>query len=445
MNNNESEPVDMEQEPQISIELNDGVVKLPLSNFNNILEHEVTNYILKQKKDFIDIDPNELVNNQSWKTKYEALETQAKALEHIIHRLKKDLEKDKFAQPVKCISRSVGTCIFLSKKIEMANNHKDSFTECQVFTISDSEDEPSENDSIPEIKINDIDRVLKMKTEASQTLSNGECSSTTIQKPKRGLKSKANNHKDSFTECQVFTISDSEDEPSENDSIPEIKINDIDRVLKMKTEASQTLSNGECSSTTIQKPKRGLKSKFVDNAIPFIAKNKEIIKKKMRLNECEVINNKKRRTKKLLNCNSVKKLKVCRKFKYNSLIKPSNLKYPPPYPFIPPYNNRPSWKKVPPIPTMTIKTSGNKITITWDLNLTSQIAEIKKYELFVCQETDAPPDISMWKKNISIVAGSLPMTRELTLFDLGHTYHFALRAVDVHNRCAPCIVQTIKI
>jgi len=123
----------------------------------------------------------------------------------------------------------------------------------------------------------------------------------------------------------------------------------------------------------------------------------------------------------------------------------SSPKYPPPYPSIPPHNTQPSWKKVPPRPNMTIKTTGNKVTLTWNLNLSLRTAEIKMYELFVCQETDAHPNVSMWKKKGNIKADMLPMVCELEVYDLGYTYHFALRAVDVHNRRAPFALQTTKI
>lgn len=213
----------------------------------------------------------------------------------------------------------------------------------------------------------------------------------------------------------------------------------------MKTNATQTLNDGECSSTTKHKRKSGLKSKFNDDTVAFNAKNKETVGKKLRLNECEVTNNKNSNTKKLENCNSVKKLEVPKKLNHNFLLKSSNLKYPPPYPYIPPFNNQPSWKKLPPIPNMSIKTSGNKIILTWNLNLTLRTAEIKKYELFVCKETNAPPNISMWKKQRNIDAKVLPMACELEVFALGYIYHLALRAVDVHNRCAPFAVIKTKI
>jgi len=94
---------------------------------------------------------------------------------------------------------------------------------------------------------------------------------------------------------------------------------------------------------------------------------------------------------------------------------------------------------------MSIKVSGNKVTLTWNLNLSLLIAEIKMYELFVCQETDANPDVSMWKKKGNIKAERLPMACELEISELGYVYYFALRAVDVHDRRAPFALQEIKI
>jgi len=93
---------------------------------------------------------------------------------------------------------------------------------------------------------------------------------------------------------------------------------------------------------------------------------------------------------------------------------------------------------------MIIQTSGNKVTLIWDLNLTRNMAEIRKYELFVCQETDTYPCTSMWKKK-DIEAVMLPMGCELEVFNLGYTYYFALRAVDVHKRRAPLTVKKTNV
>jgi len=95
-----------------------------------------------------------------------------------------------------------------------------------------------------------------------------------------------------------------------------------------------------------------------------------------------------------------KKLEAAKQ--HNFCLEFSSSKYPPPYPLIPPHNTQLLWKNLPPIPNMIIKTSENKVTLIWDLNLKSETAEIKMYLLFVCQETDADPDISMWKNKGNI-------------------------------------------
>ncbi|XP_029341182.1 activating transcription factor 7-interacting protein 2-like [Acyrthosiphon pisum] len=225
-----------------------------------------------------------------------------------------------------------------------------------------------------------------------------------------------------------------------NVSIPDLKTNDNNKVLPINTEAAKTLSNEEFLSTTIHKRKHGPKSK---TKVPLNAENEETPEKIMRLNECKVINNKESNTINLLYSKSVKKLKLPKKYNHN--LKTSNLEYPPPYPITPPFNNKPSWKNVPPIPKMTIEVLENKVIITCNMNLTSQMAKIKMYELFVCQETDAPPNISMWKKMANLKACKLPMICELEKFDLGYIYDFALRAVDIHNRRGPFAVRKTKI
>lgn len=417
MNNKESEQVNIEQKPQISIELDGSVIQLPLSTFNDILEREITNYILKKEANENNIiDLNDLVNVQSWKTKYKELENQANILRSIIHRFKRNLETDKFAQPPRCMSTSVSQNVNISTNVKMANAHGHSNTEQQIFTISDSEDDPIviTTDTSKNKAIQTQDEIIIDLDNETQDLK---------AKYKPGPKSKTIVSKQDF------------------------KTNDNNKELPMNTEASKTLSNGERLSTTIRKRKPGPKSKtmVVDDIVPNKAVNKEPVEKKMCLNECKDIKNKKSNTTNLLNCNSVKKLEVPKKHNHNLLIKSSSLKYPPPYPLIPPHNNQPSWKNVPPIPNMTIKTSGNKVTLTWNLNVTYQTAEIKLYELFVCQETDKPPEASMWKKKGCIEADILPMACELEVFDLGYVYYFALRAVDVHNRRAPFALLKTKV
>ncbi|KAL5241575.1 hypothetical protein ACI65C_008985 [Semiaphis heraclei] len=203
-------------------------------------------------------------------------------VKNTIQRLKRDLKENKCTQP------------------ERANARMNSNNEHQIVTISDSDDDliiitetsKTENEniidlidsdedtqnlrvkykpgpksktnvSIPNLKINDNDKVLPINTEASKSLSNGEF--TTIRKRKPGPKSKTNYY------------------------IPNLKINDNDKVLPINTEASKSLGNGE--STTLRKRKPGPKSKtmYVDD---IDLETKETVQKKKLLNKFDVISNK---------------------------------------------------------------------------------------------------------------------------------------------------------
>lgn len=120
MNNNVSDQANIEQEPQISIELDGGVIQLPLSTFNNILEKEITNFIYIRETDEKDIiDLNELVNAQCWRSKYNNLEVQAEMLQSILYRLKKDLKENKSAQPKRCMAASISQNVNITTNTSM--------------------------------------------------------------------------------------------------------------------------------------------------------------------------------------------------------------------------------------------------------------------------------------------------------------------------------------
>lgn len=120
-------------------------------------------------------------------------------------------------------------------------------------------------------------------------------------------------------------------------------------------------------------------------------------------------------------------------------------RYPPSYPKLPLHNYHPSWKSVPLAPNMTITNVGNIVTLTWSMKYKLNTSKIKMYELYVCQETEEKPDTTMWKKLGNIKAIQLPMFCEIGYFDSGYTYHFILRAVDIHNRRAPFALQQISL
>ncbi|KAF0704070.1 activating transcription factor 7-interacting protein 2-like, partial [Aphis craccivora] len=72
MNNYKAEETkDQNQDPQISIKVDNEVIKLPRSKFDEILDREITKYILNtEAADENIIDPKELVNVEVWKKKF---------------------------------------------------------------------------------------------------------------------------------------------------------------------------------------------------------------------------------------------------------------------------------------------------------------------------------------------------------------------------------------
>ncbi|KAF0748315.1 activating transcription factor 7-interacting protein 2-like [Aphis craccivora] len=415
MNNYKAEETkDQNHDPQISIKLDNEVIKLPRSKFDEILDREITKYIMNSEAaDENIIDPKELVNVEVWEKKFEKLSSEAKDFHNVVKQLENDLKINKFAQPMRCtyssVRQNVNICHALERQINTV--HGNTIKDHEIFTISsDSEDQST--------IITDTS-ITKPTTMSYSESDNNSKKLNVKYKPCPKSKKK-------FSKRNV-----------------KVKHNGTNKVIPLNTELDQkNLTTVKCLSTTTCKGKTGRKSKtmFVDDMISSNSNCKEPDEKKICLNNG--INVEKSKTTNLSDCNSSKK-EVTNKL--NIRHKFSSSKYPPPYPLVPPHNTQPLWKNVPPTPNMSIKVSGNKVTLTWNLNLSLQTAEIKMYELFVCQETDAHPDISMWKKKGNIKAEMLPMACELEIFELGYIYYFALRAVDVHNRCAPFALQKIKI
>ncbi|KAG8228633.1 hypothetical protein J437_LFUL008284 [Ladona fulva] len=75
--------------------------------------------------------------------------------------------------------------------------------------------------------------------------------------------------------------------------------------------------------------------------------------------------------------------------------------------------------------------------VSWHALLTPNHEEIAKYQLYTYQESSLPPSTSLWKKLGDIDPLPLPMVCTLTQFLAGCTYHFAIRAVDIHGRIGP--------
>ncbi|XP_052262643.1 activating transcription factor 7-interacting protein 1-like isoform X2 [Dreissena polymorpha] len=108
--------------------------------------------------------------------------------------------------------------------------------------------------------------------------------------------------------------------------------------------------------------------------------------------------------------------------------------HPAPFPPLPINQLTLGLKLLPPKPTLRISRGGQGIVLSWNMHLTSDLAVIASYQLFAYQETSAPPTPNLWKKVGEVKALALPMACTLTQFQVGNKYHFAVRALDVHQR-----------
>ena len=113
--------------------------------------------------------------------------------------------------------------------------------------------------------------------------------------------------------------------------------------------------------------------------------------------------------------------------------------HPAPLPPTPPRTTKPGWKMIPGKPSLKINRRGNGIVLSWNLTHSVGIhAIISSYQLYAYQENqNQAPDPSLWKKVGDVKALPLPMACTLTQFMPGNKYHFAVRALDCHNRLGP--------
>ncbi|KAF8788394.1 Activating transcription factor 7-interacting like protein [Argiope bruennichi] len=110
----------------------------------------------------------------------------------------------------------------------------------------------------------------------------------------------------------------------------------------------------------------------------------------------------------------------------------------PPRPFSTPNSVLPN---VPPKPRLKVSTEERGIVLQWDMPpsyspiAAAAYSKLKAFEIFGYQEQkNIVINTLLWKKIGSVKAMSLPMACTLTQFVEGQKYHFAIRAVDIHDR-----------
>jgi len=120
INNDKAEETnDQNQDPQISIKVDNQVIQLTRSKFDEILDREITKYILNNEAaDENIIDPKELVNVEVWKKKFEQLRKEANIFHRVVKQLENDLKRNKFAQPMRCTYLSVIQNVNIYNKLE---------------------------------------------------------------------------------------------------------------------------------------------------------------------------------------------------------------------------------------------------------------------------------------------------------------------------------------
>lgn len=120
----------------------------------------------------------------------------------------------------------------------------------------------------------------------------------------------------------------------------------------------------------------------------------------------------------------------------------------PTLPYPPKHQMNSAWKKVPPIPKLTMATGPATVRLTWEdgISLGSYhlYAVIAGHEMFACVFADeADREDARWEKLTFVKAlppshnRRQPVSCEITNMVTEAEYYFAVRPVDVHDRRGP--------
>lgn len=118
-----------------------------------------------------------------------------------------------------------------------------------------------------------------------------------------------------------------------------------------------------------------------------------------------------------------------------SFVPKARPQHPAPLPSAPTQISLTGYKKIPPSPNIRIDKISSGIVVSWSVDgLTAHHAEIKSYQIFAYEENEAPVSTENWRHVGDVKALLLPMAVTLTQFQENRKYHFAVRAIDVHDR-----------
>ncbi|XP_050521016.1 activating transcription factor 7-interacting protein 2-like [Daktulosphaira vitifoliae] len=462
-------------EPRIKVNCNGKTIMLTMCNLDSIVSQEVSKYIINTKHLETIIERAKLLDIKRWRDKIKNTENQLLELRYIVNKLNEDLKIDESVRAIKITKTLKLGVKVISSKTEsvLANQKKTNSTLAaknfkEVLTITDEEldntnfiNKTSSNlYQICNSSINDnfdvpiIQKNFHKSIVCSQ-LENGNVF------VKQDIDSDSDDYLPEIIEVQGGTneknninqklVSGQPNMIFDNLTIKEEIMEDIDdknafnseSLIKNKSHISLTKCMIDLNS--FKQSDGDINSKLLNGASKINSSNQDIensTKQPAYPNNITLVvipsaSNSPTNTQDISN-----------RMRPNLMLNDhrlTKLKYPPPFPKVLPYNSQPTWKNVPPAPKLELHKNDNSVQLVWDVRLNENIAKIKSYELYACQQTTAVPDSSMWKKMGDLEAKPLPMACDLAAFAKGYKYYFALRAVDIHNRHAPFALQDIFI